>query len=329
VTHWGNGAIYETISNGDPNLWGNSFNHPYIADKGVDSIINRSSPHRPSVDLPLFLFELKDLPGMAGEIGTFGKQLPKAMELIKDAGRSLMYGKNRTQGVARALGGGLLSYNMGWRPLMDDLLKMTGLGEAIKRRQGELKRLADKGFSKRVGIGSFSETTGGAHGVLGKVGLGTVFGTQTYSTKSERYAVVRWKANGGIMPSVDSSWTGAMRSTLGLNLSPATIWNMIPWSFAIDYFAGIGDFLDTYRNSFEMRVDGASIMQHSTQTITRTITERYWTGTGGEGALITEIKSRSPISLGPRLPAITPFLSGGQVSNLASLSVARRSSWRN
>jgi hypothetical protein len=34
---------------------------------------------------------------------------------------------------------------------------------------------------------------------------------------------------------------------LGINLNPAIIWNAIPWSFVVDWVAGVGPYLDQLR----------------------------------------------------------------------------------
>jgi hypothetical protein len=38
----------------------------------------------------------------------------------------------------------------------------------------------------------------------------------------------------------------ALLDSLGVNFNPRTLWNAIPWSFVIDWFVKIGDWLNTF-----------------------------------------------------------------------------------
>lgn len=42
----------------------------------------------------------------------------------------------------------------------------------------------------------------------------------------------------------------AWLDTLGLNLSPTVIWNAIPYSFVVDWFANVGDCLKQYDSNW-------------------------------------------------------------------------------
>lgn len=42
---------------------------------------------------------------------------------------------------------------------------------------------------------------------------------------------------------------GAAMDTLGVNMNPAILWDLVPFSFVVDYFVGIGNWLERYKRS--------------------------------------------------------------------------------
>lgn len=42
---------------------------------------------------------------------------------------------------------------------------------------------------------------------------------------------------------------GAAMDKLGLNMNPAILWDLVPFSFVVDYFVGIGDWLERFKRS--------------------------------------------------------------------------------
>jgi hypothetical protein len=315
------------------------------------------SPAKPSVDLPLFLFELKDVKGMHDEVMSFGKSLGKSVELIRhallsklsDPGYRPQFSSQSKGGLnlrdvdwnkltkesAERLGGFNLSYGFGWAPLVSDILTLTGFAENFERRRKQLENLYrpdNKGLRRRINIGSISETWHFDPQYLGSTDGYSFSGSSTYIRTSRKWATSRWKPTPWTSPPPEQrdEWINwkTTSNLLGLNVSLDTLWNAIPFTWAADYFSNIGDFLELSRNASEMYCEGISVMQNTVETRTLTITERNWEGSGGGGTSVAELKTRTPAQIF-ELPTFTPFLALGQVSNLASLSVAKRTAWRN
>lgn len=296
------------------------------------ALLARMNISKPMVDLPLFLFELKDLPGMAKQVATFGKSLPEAIRLIRNAMAEL---RRRAGASDKTLQGAAqinLALGFGWAPLISDLADMLGLADAFERRKQQLQKLSEgKSVKKRIKIDENTQTITVGNDRIGTVaGVAEIYGTRTRTVRSRKWATSQWQANDlNNLPSLPSDWD-VVKSMLGLEISHATLYAAIPWSFLIDYFTNIGDFLEAGRNSHTFHSHHFCVMEEHISTTTWTrgshASDDKWVS-GGSGREVVESKFRRPINGSP-IPSLWPFLSANQVSNLASLAIARKSSWR-
>jgi hypothetical protein len=93
--------------------------------------VAKTNPSRPSVDLPVALFELKDFP-----------------QLFKSAGKPFF----------KKVAGANLSYEFGIKPLASDLAKLIMFSDILDKRVIELKRLAERGLRRRIDVGTYEAT---------------------------------------------------------------------------------------------------------------------------------------------------------------------------
>jgi hypothetical protein len=195
------------------------------------------NPNRPIVDLPLFIFELKDIPRM-----------------LRDAGRIIFRGDI----AAKDIPGSYLSFKFGHAPLFSDLQKLLDYGEACESAIARLKRAdARNRFSGtldkyRFSLGSAAGGYNTPYSIAKVHWKQTLYSHRTvwYSAKlSPLYTLPEWDS-----PIARARWA------LGLNVSLETIWNAIPWSWLIDYFTNIGSFLAAYRGGMPQGIDSICIM---------------------------------------------------------------------
>jgi len=286
--------------------------------------ISRSNPTRPYVSVPNFLFELKDLPGM-----------------IRDIGRLKLYGKGESGGPighapsAKDAANHYLSGVMGWAPLISDLRKLTNFQEKVNNRVTDLDNLFN-------GNGGLHRSVGKANPKTGKPGS-WVFQTNKVSSVFidtlgpsltvkaeesilwERWGTVRWMSTA--LPSYHLSRKQmdqkARNLVLGLNVNPKAIWDAVPWSWMIDWYANMGEYLGTYHNALPCAPSVVCVMTHKKAEIAWTRSDQYVLQVhGGYGSRITETKDRSVVS-GPSLTATIPFLSGRHFSILGALALQR------
>jgi hypothetical protein len=114
------------------------------------------------------------------------------------------------------------------------------------------------------------------------------------------------------------------RAVLGLTVDFSTVWELIPWSWLIDWDTNVGTFLQASRNIIPAQLTTCVVMLH---------TRTEWSSPGLTGVsnnnryklqpiqIIREGKTRTSVS--PSVTAQFPFLSGNQLGILASLAVTR------
>lgn len=278
----------------------------------------QASPDKPQVLLPVFIAELREVPRLIRDLGL--------MNIFKSTN---IRRASQGQKTAAAM---WLSGNFGWAPLLSDLKKLVTFADSVARREKEMDKLySQNGLRRRV---SLFEETGGPHSVTLNVSSAASFGNN-YATGNPTvkvWGVVRYK------PVVLPDGSPLKRPTprelrrriLGLNAASITlnIWEALPWSWMIDYFVNIGDFLQANPLGRTAVPFGGCIMTH-----------RFWQGlvpeihgpydqnfnrfTCGKAEIYTETKERVIAVSSPTPTVLMNPLSGHQLSILGSLAVLK------
>nr|UOL48990.1 MAG: putative maturation protein [Leviviridae sp.] len=324
-TTWNGGKRYQTFSSVIPD-WIEAPYQPVLDNISSATLAARTNPTKPVVDLPLFLFELKDLPGMAESALNFGKSLPQAGRLIQNALSQLSKGRRPPGPSSSDLAGINLQLNMGWAPFVGDLEKMLGLGEAAARRLKQLQRMAKSHITKRVEVDSRSESA--SWDAVFDFGGAYFKGRANQMRTAERWASARWQYFDHAIPKSPITEADVSKIILGLSgPSLSTLWNALPWTFLIDYFTDLGDVFEATRSGMQMYSSHKCVCTETKSTNTISMNGMFGTrGTGG-GQLTRLTKTRLPLTDFPS-PSFDGFLSAKQVSILGSLAVARRSTWQ-
>lgn len=260
------------------------------------SLLAMTNPSRAHVDLPLFIYELKELPSLI---------LKRGDSLSKD------------------MANGRLSLEYGWKPFVSDLYAFLDVSKQIQNRIAELNQLATGGLKRKRKLWE------------GKQTLPTTWSTQsvhpmnhwlgvTQTIKSEIWGSVRWVANGDLPPPYSNEqYVLAMRAVLGLNLDAATVWNAIPFSWMVDWYANIGSYLDSQRNVVGVSYRNGFLMEHITYDSEVQID--WYPGPGdthhlsGNKARVCHERKLRRLAPTPGVTARLPFLSDRQVIILSDL----------
>jgi hypothetical protein len=263
------------------------------------------NPSRSSVDILNFLFEFKDLPGMWRNLG----------EVLS---------KHRS---AKDFSNGYLAYSFGWAPLVSDLKKLWALTQDIEKRCAYLRRLENGTYIRRtIGDREVQHTlTVDGHSVTDAGG--------TYLVQSDvrvrEFQKVWFTCNAKLLnPLPDASNMRAEVTRILLGLTPGSsysiAWNALPWSWLLDYFANIGDFLEAQRGHFVLSIPHMNIMCTSRidSTLERVRVHASITCTGGR-TLRTVAKQRYVVYQPVPWLALDPILSWKQVANLGALITSR------
>jgi hypothetical protein len=262
-------------------------------DGTANTVLARSNPSRPVVDLPVFVAELGDLP-----------------KLVQVAGRTLI----------EKIAHGNLALQFGWKPLISDVNKMLAFTDHVAKRQAELQRLYDKGgLKRRIKLGSDTVRSSFSNLTTESV-AGSLVSKGTISHTVERWGTVKWRPTTLPLFNTPGSYSQSVRAVLGLDLTMSTIWEMIPFSWMADWFSDCGDFLMAHRNTVPAAHGAICLMTHDLREETHSAQSRTAGMTWGGATLRDESKTRT-VTFAPVISGSLPFLSMGQLSILGSLSV--------
>nr|UJQ85008.1 MAG: hypothetical protein 1 [Leviviridae sp.] len=258
-----NGSLYTRTSGvlmfapGMPTAWHQEAWGDWAPQPTLASLVNRvlatTGPLTPNVNLPLFIYELKDVPGMLRHAGNLlhGLRKPSGLNPVKEAAAAN------------------LAWKFGWAPIISDLNKLLGFAEAAKSQQKRIKGAhSSKGIRRRVDLGSDSKGFTGSSLVWSTYGLNH---SQSWAGggESHTWATVRWIVRDPSKYGYEPPFNEALKTSLGLNAGqiPISVWKAIPWTWMLDWFTDISNVLQANYNSIYYKPYRLSIMRTSTTTV--------------------------------------------------------------
>jgi hypothetical protein len=257
--------------------------------------ISRCSPNNPAFSIPQFIGELRE------GISPFG----------------LATLKSRTK-VAKAAGGEYLNVEFGWKPLVSDL---QNLANSVNE-SAAIWDAYKKGSSKKTRVGyHFPEENDS----LGYTGLhipvpsnfteGFLQGTtvqyrarKTWFKGCFKYYIPEPVGFSGKM----AYWQSQANRLLGVKLSPDTVWNLNPWTWAADWFANTGDLMTNVSN---MGQDGL-VLQYGYMMASEEVSTYSVASKNGAVTSRTRLVKRAK-----RIPA-SPYGFGVSLSTLTARQLA-------
>jgi len=258
----------------------------------------RTNPSRPSVDIPTELLQIHQLP-----------------DIIRQAGRNEL---------AR-VGNANVAYQFGVAPIIRDVNQLGGMQSQIARRADELLKADRSGGIKRTVVVDANANQEDILTFLQTDGLFIREPVHWWCGQTVKVHT-RWTQDGSYAPLSQSNreyvlMRRALRALTGGTLDASTAWELIPWSWLVDYFGNVGEYFSATRNIVGLTLSDVAVMRH-------TVTTCSWGGKVGpdyavsafEGRL--ETKSRVTSFVAPTLSSV-PFLNVGQVGILTSLAATR------
>lgn len=302
----------------------------------VAGAYNRCKPTKPDFSLAVSLYELKDVPGML-------KQATRAiMRLVSAKARRRRPGRTEEW---------YLAIQFGWVPLLSDIRKFADAQRNGQRRLAQLIR--DEGKPVRRGTkmrnpwdqGSAEENNwrSVSVGQAYNTSMSPLLVTQCYgggdatTSYQSGYEVNTW-AEGQfryLLPpgprNVD--WTRNMRRRLmGARVTPSEVYQIMPWSWLVDYFTNLGDFIETTNSGVADRLISDYFFVMNSYEWYQTTTSTQFVYTGKDATNPKEVtasrttkwvnKSRWPVStfgVGVTQGNLSPY----QVSILGALGKSR------
>lgn len=264
----------------------------------ASELLARTNPSRADVDVPIFIAELRDLP-----------------LLLKKHGDNLIVEMARKN----------IEWQFAIRPLISDVKKLLNFKEHADRRYNELKKLYNGGLRRTVQLFDNSATFNRpTELVVSSENLLVISARQTSFSSLRAWGHVKWKPT-TLPPKSDAElYALARRAALGLSLNFAQAWELMPWSWLVDWFSSVGSFLNAHRNTVPAQPTSISIMRN--QKTTHSLSK--WSHSANFqvqwGSVIYETKTRAPAT--PSLDAYLPWLTLEQWSILGSLVILKGNS---
>lgn len=298
-----------------PTIYRNQGNFPHINMLPIsptdgwlaNNALARTNPSRAHVDVPVMVLEL-----------------PEILSLIKELGGNLI----------RKIGQANLNLQFGVLPLVDDLAKIVDFQDQFGRRAQQLERLQGSGgYRRTVDQGTFTGRNPTLSKTIQSEGGAVINKICTAMTTEICRSHVRWFPPGDFKTlSAKSRSLLAHRIMHGFtrkgwpNIDMLTLWEIIPWSFLIDYAFDISGFFRATRNIIQCQTVGAIVMRETKTTwfiprSTHTYLPGNWKLSVGEGEVKRSTKTRKLVGATPF--AGMPFLTSNQMGIVASLAVTR------
>jgi len=139
-----------------------------------------------------------------------------------------------------------LNYNFGWKPFLKDVKNTFKAVSSYEKRLAAFVSEADRDLQRH----SKGSPKSGRY-----VNAWTCFwdsnwrATITVDYEAVTAAGFRFRYSVPNYSAEELFWRGYADS-LGLNVTPANVWAVIPWSFVVDWFVNVGKGLDTYSSDW-------------------------------------------------------------------------------
>ena len=267
-------------------------------------ILSKSNPNVPHVSVPTFVGELKDIP-----------------MLFKG------WGQGRINDFAK----GNISWQFGIKPMISDLRKLLQFQKAVQQRMDWLKQIRDgKYLRRKVQLGKrHKNLPWSGEVILHSQAVTYVKGRSRISYHLRDWGTVQWKLLDWfeIPNNNDELAKLATRLTFDFSLDGAlsTAWSLVPWTWLVDWFAGVGDVIDATRNTVPLTHSHLCYMRTLDAIREYEITDDGpdWITLSGDRFEFMARKERFPVSPTLPFPVSVPAITGRQWSILGSLGVMK------
>lgn len=304
------------------------------------SILAKTNPSAPDVSLPTMIAELKDIPSLVKN--WYGLFLRKPWSF--STGKTPKHWKTLLQRLPEIIASGHLTWRWAIAPFIRDVSKLLDFHFLIQRRMKMLEELETKGLRRRVSLGTDSLNTVSSLQFLHSEGI-TIKGKRHVVFNSKTWGTVCYK----LLPPVgfkkltryfnwrkaDERFLLARRLVQGITTHEAlaTAWELMPWSWLVDWALGIGTVISATNNTLGTTHSDPFLMRYTSSESSIEIdeaTSEKWARPNGEFMETMERKERFLVPpLLPFAPSTLPFCEWKAVSILGSLAVLQVRPGRN
>lgn len=250
-------------------------------------ILSKANPSAPDVSLATTLLELKDIPSlMRSWYGLFARR-PKSLtgRLLERRNGDSYKGYLPPQWaliLARTpeiIASGHLTWRWAIAPFIRDMRTLLDLQFLTSRRVAELKKLyTGRVIKRRVTLGKNSSRTVLNNQILHSEGL-VIRGTRTTLFTESVWGSVKYRApnklNVAALHNEAELRSRAYKLVTGITTHEAlaAAWELMPWSWLVDWFLQIGTVIRATNNSLGLVHSDCCLMRHTTSECTIAINQ--------------------------------------------------------
>lgn len=275
--------------------------------------ISRFNPLKPSVNL-------------AQDIG----------ELLHDGIPALIGSAFKKSQSLKSLGSEYLNVEFGWRPLLKSLRDLYNLQTTIDSRIRQIIRDNGKPVRRKGVLSSDTSSNIERHPIQGftlsmyNTGLSQFWPDQTAdrtthdTTRIWFAGAFRYYLPDRILKEGDKS-SELRKALFGSNVTPATVYQLVPWSWLIDWFSNVGDVLNNFFNvqPGDPTLDYGFVMRHrEIRDEWRCSLPSYTTYPGTEAQLRPKQQVITTVMETKERVAATPYGFGIELSSLSARQFA-------
>jgi len=308
---------------------------------GVETVAG-TNPNVPQVTLPtLFVQDFRDIPSIVAKTGKsvlkdVNRKNP--LDLAKRVGltdaeieKDLLH--VRTTRMAKDTARNYLLYRWAYLPLMHDLKKLTEFVHGVEKRIKWFQKLSTgKSLHRRCSLQKQSKwSLLSSLPIYTSVPLTVWTGPRTVTTRQSTWGSAQWSiSDRSRFPwRYNEQMLIALRTSAGLTPQTLTLsaWELIPWTWLVDWFVNIGGLLQATQNDVPVQHSRLCLMRKTTTT---EVSVPYASVTksirlSGRWRRWKQTKVRRPVTNPqPFTLSILPFLEGDRPSILGSVYTLRR-----
>lgn len=239
--------------------------------------------------------------------------------------------RNAGNSIIKRYANDTLRREFGFVPLYKDLLALMAFTEDVEKRVLLFKKFREKPLLRKATLWQGTSQSSPDNLVTSNSSPASGWFEHrriSVITKSKVWGYVKWTppSDFGFNPDYSDERLNflARQAVLGSKVGIVTLWNAVPWTWLIDWFGNIGDWLEANRQVIPFQASTPRICETKT-------TEELFVGEGnafglpkGSMPVIRRRVTKTRALASGLLPsAELPLLTGRQVNILASLAVLR------
>jgi hypothetical protein len=278
----------------------------------ITRVMSSTGPLTPSIYLPVSVFEFRDIPAMLRHAGNLLHKIknPSGLNPLKEAGAAT------------------LAYQFGWGPLMQDIGKMLQFAALVQKKQEQLMKANSRdGIRRRISLGQASDELNSSSEIVWST-YGFLLGQKVIDQRTyKQWAVIHWKLRDPSQIGKPPTFRQAFDAALGTSKGyiPIEVWKAMPWSWAVDWFAGISDFMQASHNMLYYMPSRLSIMTYrkNVKSFSAYVSKSIPGLSITEGSVTTENKARAVHTPLQNISLRLPFMDNFKLSIIGGLTAAR------